>query len=213
MHVEGHDFIEFPTRSKTAKTYARFNTRRTGYYFTFDRFFSVATRKQLTVWVQFHGRLMWQEYSAPDRRAASHLTVDAIIAANERQDGCEHLLIEELMFWTSSLMMSSSFALRGRPKSSLMMDLLTPLTIHPFGHHYSRLCLHPLHLRLQRKEREIHISFMARYRQKEKINDGGRRAVRWMLQEGSRFLCTLRPIFLLWFEVFLGADKDDMFNG
>lgn len=37
-----------------------------------------------------------------------------------------------------------------------MMDLLTLSTTRPYGHRYSRLYLHPLHLRLQ-KRKEVHM--------------------------------------------------------
>lgn len=109
------------------------------------------TRKQLTVSVQFHGRWVWREYFAPDRRAASRLTVDAIAA-----DGGAHPLTAELLLSIWLMMTSLSFALRGRPGSSSMMDSPTPSTVHPSGHRCSRWCLHPLHLRLQRNKQNSH---------------------------------------------------------
>lgn len=50
-----------------------------------------------------------------------------------------------------------------------MMDLLTLLTSHPSGRHYSRLYLHPLHLRLRRKEKGISHEMLA---STQKINEG-----------------------------------------
>lgn len=116
--------------------------------------------KELTVWVQSHGQLVWREYFARDRRgAASRLTVDVITEVNERRDDFVHPLTVELLLLIWLMTKSWWFVLRGRPRSYSMMDSLTLSTIHPFGHRYSRLYLHPLHLLLlgekeKKKEKE-----------------------------------------------------------
>lgn len=102
----------------------------------------------LTVWVQSRGRLGWREYSARDHREASRSTAGATGAAIARRAGCGRLSIAHLLLSIWLMTKSWSFALRECPESCSMTDWLTPLTIHPFGRRYSRLYLHPLHLRL-----------------------------------------------------------------
>lgn len=71
---------------------------------------------------------------------------------SEWRDDGEHLwlpMIVELLLSIWLMRMWQSFVLRAPLTSWLMMDLLTPLTIRPFGHHYFHLYLHPLHLHLQ----------------------------------------------------------------
>lgn len=180
MHAEGHLVVKVLNANGSCTNNSRTHARRI--HFNTSRFNSSSwisiycvEEEFLTVWVQFHGQLVWQEYSAPDHR---RLTAGAITEANEPRDGCEPPWIVELLLSTCYWLMRTlwSSALRARPGSCSMMDSPTRLTTRrPFGRHYSRLYLHPLHLRLEaerKKERkftwEIWLSVSA-----HKINGSG----------------------------------------
>lgn len=145
---------------------------------------------------------------------------------SEWRDDGEHLwlpMIVELLLSIWLMRMWQSFVLRAPLTSWLMMDLLTPLTIRPFGHHYFHLYLHPLHLHLQvnkignikmcgiRKSTWYKSLVKAKKKKRRKINDNGWTESSSMSErlvwcytshwKENRFFHSFRYAIVVWFQL------------